>query len=436
MEPAVIKGNRALRFHIFAAAILPAIALNVLTAGRAVASLPSLSGQGSVTSIAAAPKGGFWLQIDGRRSGVASGTQAIDGAPQFENVPVPGSIAAIPGQEGYWVVTETGTIYARGSAPQLCGGQLSNCSNFPTDPGKSSYIVAAAATPDGHGLWAVGLSGHLWTAGSAPALGDAIKDATPTGIVGTPSGKGYYIVMNDGGVYSFGDAVFYGSTGGKRPGGHAATGLALSLNAVGDVTGYWMVFEDGGVFTFGDAPFLGSSGGVSEDITSIVAFPDGHSYAWVHDNGQISLSQKITGVVITSKDYGTVWDLPDSSTEPSTALQLFPADGATSQQWQIFPTNQGQKIVQLVNLNSGLCADLTSDRTGAFLIQYLCKGKTEGWDNQRFKVTTDASGRTDFAPLGHPEYRVVGNGKSAGLTLQNVGGPNHDPNALWILTAQ
>lgn len=83
---------------------------------------------------------------------------------------------------------------------------------------------------------------------TAPALGDVTGDkVTPTGIVGTPSGNGYYIVKADGGVFSFGDAVFYGSTGGKRPGGHNATGLALSLNAGGDVNGYWMVFEDGRV---------------------------------------------------------------------------------------------------------------------------------------------------------------------------------------------
>ena len=36
-----------------------------------------------------------------------------------------------------------------------------------------------------------------------------------TGIAATLSGNGYYIVCSDGGVFSFGDAVFYGSTGGR-----------------------------------------------------------------------------------------------------------------------------------------------------------------------------------------------------------------------------
>jgi hypothetical protein len=66
-------------------------------------------------------------------------------------------------------------------------------------------------------------------------------------------------VTQDGGVFTFGDAKFYGSTGGKKPGGHNATGLALSLNPAHEVTGYWMVNDDGGIYSFGDAQFLGSS---------------------------------------------------------------------------------------------------------------------------------------------------------------------------------
>ena len=32
----------------------------------------------------------------------------------------------------------------------------------------------------------------------------------------TPSGKGYWLLGRDGGVFSFGDARFYGSTGGMH----------------------------------------------------------------------------------------------------------------------------------------------------------------------------------------------------------------------------
>jgi hypothetical protein len=29
----------------------------------------------------------------------------------------------------------------------------------------------------------------------------------------TPSGKGYWLVASDGGIFNYGDALFYGSTG-------------------------------------------------------------------------------------------------------------------------------------------------------------------------------------------------------------------------------
>ncbi|WP_160291735.1 hypothetical protein [Acidithrix ferrooxidans] len=34
--------------------------------------------------------------------------------------------------------------------------------------------------------------------------------------LGTPDGKGYWLVASDGGVFCFGDAAFYGSTGAMK----------------------------------------------------------------------------------------------------------------------------------------------------------------------------------------------------------------------------
>ena len=36
------------------------------------------------------------------------------------------------------------------------------------------------------------------------------------GIASTPDGKGYWLTAADGGVFSFGDATFYGSMGGQK----------------------------------------------------------------------------------------------------------------------------------------------------------------------------------------------------------------------------
>ena len=96
--------------------------------------------------------------------------------------------------------------------------------------------------------------------GDAKPYGDVRNEPPITGIDSTPTGKGYYIVAADGGVLSFGDAKFYGSTGGNKPGGHNLTGIAISIDANRNINGYWLVADDTTVLTFGDAPFWGPPG--------------------------------------------------------------------------------------------------------------------------------------------------------------------------------
>ena len=77
------------------------------------------------------------------------------------------------------------------------------------------------------------------------------------GIAATPDGEGYWLVGSDGGIFSFGDAKFYGSTGALHL-NEPIVGMAVT----GDGEGYWLVGSDGGIFTFGDAKFYGSTGAV------------------------------------------------------------------------------------------------------------------------------------------------------------------------------
>ena len=71
------------------------------------------------------------------------------------------------------------------------------------------------------------------------------------GMAVTPGGGGYWLVASDGGIFAYGDAQFYGSTG----------SLALNKPVIGmvpthDGGGYWLIASDGGVFAFGDAGIL------------------------------------------------------------------------------------------------------------------------------------------------------------------------------------
>jgi len=73
------------------------------------------------------------------------------------------------------------------------------------------------------------------------------------GIAATPDGQGYWLVASDGGVFTFRDAAFYGSTGAVH-----LNEPIVGIAATPDGQGYWLVASDGGVFTFGDASFMGS----------------------------------------------------------------------------------------------------------------------------------------------------------------------------------
>jgi len=61
-------------------------------------------------------------------------------------------------------------------------------------------------------------------------------------------GSGYRFVASDGGVFSFGDANFFGSMGGT-PLNRPVVGMATTPST----NGYWLVASDCGIFSFGDA---------------------------------------------------------------------------------------------------------------------------------------------------------------------------------------
>ena len=69
------------------------------------------------------------------------------------------------------------------------------------------------------------------------------------GITATPNGGGYWLVGTDGGIFSFGDAAFYGSTGSLR-----LNKPIVGMASTPDGRGYWLVASDGGIFSYGDRP--------------------------------------------------------------------------------------------------------------------------------------------------------------------------------------
>jgi hypothetical protein len=136
------------------------------------------------------------------------------------------------------------------------------------------------------------------------------------GMATTADHRGYWLVASDGGIFTFGDARFYGSTGSLRL-NQPIVGMARTASG----RGYWLFARDGGLFTFGDARFHGSLGSSSpaSPITTVapthtgagywMASASGGVYAFgsAEPNGEIFRDAEQRGIVTvvpTADDHG------------------------------------------------------------------------------------------------------------------------------------
>ncbi len=146
---------------------------------------------------------------------------------------------------------------------------------------------ASRTPPPPPAYWLVASDGGIFSFGGAGFYGSTGNIALNKPIVGMATshdGAGYWLVASDGGIFSFGDAQFFGSTG----------SITLNKPIVGmapthDGGGYWLVASDGGIFSFGDAQFLGSTGNIklNQPIVGMAVTPDGGGYWLVASDGGI-----------------------------------------------------------------------------------------------------------------------------------------------------
>ncbi len=145
----------------------------------------------------------------------------------------------------------------------------------------------AAATTTVPAYWLVASDGGIFSFGGAPFYGSTGSIALNKPIVGmaaTPDGGGYWLVASDGGIFAYGDAQFYGSTGSmtlNKP--------VVGMAATPDGKGYWLVASDGGIFDYGDAGFYGSTGSMhlNRPVVGMAATPSGKGYWLVASDGGI-----------------------------------------------------------------------------------------------------------------------------------------------------
>jgi hypothetical protein len=145
----------------------------------------------------------------------------------------------------------------------------------------------APPAPPNSSYWLVASDGGIFSYGNAQfygSTGGLVLNKPVVAMASTSSGNGYWFVASDGGIFDYGGAPFFGSEGGK-PLNAPIVGLA----ATPDGGGYWEVASDGGIFSFGDAKFYGSEGGkpLNKPIVGMASTHDGGGYWEVASDGGI-----------------------------------------------------------------------------------------------------------------------------------------------------
>jgi hypothetical protein len=212
-----------------------------------------------------------------------------------------GLIWSIGGSSLYGINAATGA-----TVEQLTVGSQAN--HFPTPSVGDGLLLAPAsnqviafagsaglpgppspppAAPPNSSYWLVASDGGIFTFGNAGFYGSTGGTRLNQPIVAmapTASKGGYWLVASDGGIFSYGDAAFHGSMGGQR-----LNKPIVAMASTPDGGGYWLVASDGGIFSFGDASYFGSMGGrpLNKPIVGMAATHDGQGYWLVASDGGI-----------------------------------------------------------------------------------------------------------------------------------------------------
>ena len=172
--------------------------------------------------------------------------------------------------------------------------------------------------PGSGGYWLVASDGGVFSYCDAKFFGStgSIHLNQPiVGMASAPNGGGYWLVASDGGIFSY-NVPFFGSTGGMH-----LNQPIVGMSRTPSGQGYWLVAADGGIFAYGDAKFFGSTGSIrlNQPIVGMAATPTGQGYYLVArdggifaygdavfrgSTGSIRLNQPIVGMATTPSGQG------------------------------------------------------------------------------------------------------------------------------------
>lgn len=184
-----------------------------------------------------------------------------------------------PITSGYWMVAADGHVWSFGGVP--------NHGNATMPKGRRA--VDLEPTPSGDGYWILDDAGGVQAFGAAGRFSALTTLALRSGEVfsslsSTPTGDGYWGFTTNGRVFVAGAARHVGDMGATVLNGPV---VGSSITPTG--LGYWMVGSDGGIFSFGDAQFFGSMGGtrLNQPVNGLVPTPSNKGYWLIASDGGI-----------------------------------------------------------------------------------------------------------------------------------------------------
>jgi hypothetical protein len=193
------------------------------------------------------------------------------------------------GTFGLYVATAKGRVYAYedGRDPGDGTQPPKDAVRWEVGAALNQPIIGGARSATGDGVYLVARDGGIFTLGDAPffgSTGDRRLNQPVLGMAATPSGQGYWLAARDGGIFTFGDAAFYGSTGDLR-----LNQPIVGMTSTPSGRGYWLVASDGGIFSFGDAGFYGSTGDIrlNQPIVAMAGTATGRGYWLLAKDGGI-----------------------------------------------------------------------------------------------------------------------------------------------------
>ena len=224
-------------------------------------------------------------------------------APPNNVVPAPViSIALSATGMGYWLLDQLGQVYAFGDANYMGG---IDWSNYPNMPKVNSLIpgdvaVSIARSGSGNGYYIITAAGHIYCFGDVASkdYGDGAPYyiAPYTGIATSSGVNGYVLVNTLGRTYAF---------GAMNPVGDVTFPLNAPADSIASTGtgGYWIGAEDGGVFAFGNAGFFGSVPGGGTTA--------GGSLSWLYLGAPIAINRVAPDGSVSTLFEGVVADWED-----------------------------------------------------------------------------------------------------------------------------